>query len=503
MKKIYAFILSLLCMIGMSLPVYAADNDVTLTVTGLNSGDKFKLWRVVEVNHDTATNNVTYAWNNDFKNYFEPEGEGAVKVTVTDFVNYTSNSTQLNALLAGLPSYIRTNLGNTQPLGNTQTANEAGQIIVNNLTAGCYFLEPVETTEVYQPIFVSIVPTIDEQTNQYVYKDKNYSVSSKHTQSNVTKQVSIKGLNQFASGIGVSKPEVDAVKSTFTYRITMDVPRYVVSPYTNSIQMTLEDQLPSGVTLVSGTITFKGHNGTGTETSLTIPAEQITTADGKITVNLAPSYSELKDYSKIVMEYDAQLNDTAALYYVDTNKNTATYTYSKYPYAGNYTDTIERTASANVYTYTMSIDKIDVATASTAAPTKLPGAKFTLLREKTDADTGSTVAHDGKQLVVIKEDLVTNDNGQINITGLADGEYYLQETKAPTGYVLDNEIKGPYTISLNTDGNLPFVISNRKGLFTLPETGSTGKLLYSLAGLALASIATICLIVVYKKGKKG
>ena len=104
---------------------------------------------------------------------------------------------------------------------------------------------------------------------------------------------------------------------------------------------------------------------------------------------------------------------------------------------------------------------------------------------------------------MIKEDLVTNDNGQINITGLADGEYYLQETKAPTGYVLDNEIKGPYTISLNTDGNLPFVISNRKGLFTLPETGSTGKLLYSLAGLALASIATICLIVVYKKGKKG
>ena len=501
MKKIYAFILSLLCMIGMSLPVYAADNDVTLTVTGLNSGDKFKLWRVVEVNHDTATNNVTYAWNNDFKNYFEPEGAVA-KETITNFVNYESNSEQLNALLAGLPSYIRTNLGNTQPLGNTQTANEAGQIIVNNLTAGCYFLEPVATTEVYQPIFVSIVPTINEQTNQYVYENKNFSVSSKHTQSNVTKQVSIKGSNQFASGIGVSKPEVDAVKSTFTYRITMDVPQYV-SPNTNSIQMTLEDQLPSGVTLVSGTITFKGHNGTGTETSLTIPAEQITTADGKITVNLAPSYSELKDYSKIVMEYDAQLNDTAALYYVDTNKNTATYTYSKYPYAGNYTDTIERTAFANVYTYTMSIDKIDVATASTAAPTKLPGAKFTLLREKTDADTGSTVAHDGKQLVVIKENLVTDNNGQINITGLADGKYYLQERKAPTGYVLDNEIKGPFTISLETDRNLSVEIGNTKGLFTLPETGSTGKLLYSLAGLALASIATICLIVVYKKGKKG
>ena len=82
------------------------------------------------------------------------------------------------------------------------------------------------------------------------------------------------------------------------------------------------------------------------------------------------------------------------------------------------------------------------------------------------------------------------------------GEYRLIETRAPSGYNLDNT---PIKIEINQsqESTLNVKIYNKKGSFTLPETGSTGKLLYSLAGLALASIATICLIVVYKKGKKG
>ncbi|MGN1277006.1 MAG: hypothetical protein ACI4UK_08460, partial [Floccifex sp.] len=163
MKKLFAFFLSLLCLIGMSLPVYATTTQVRLTVTDLKSGDKFNLWRVVEVNHDTNTNKVTYSWNSDFKDYFEPTGQGAeTKATIENFVNYKSNSKELNSILAGLPSYIKTNLtGKKDPLGQTHTANSTGEIVINNLTAGCYFLEPVETTDVYQPIFVSIVPQLD------------------------------------------------------------------------------------------------------------------------------------------------------------------------------------------------------------------------------------------------------------------------------------------------------------------------------------------------------
>ncbi|MGN1276336.1 MAG: SpaH/EbpB family LPXTG-anchored major pilin, partial [Floccifex sp.] len=343
-----------------------------------------------------------------------------------------------------------------------------------------------------------------DSNGMYVYNDKPFSVSAKHSQCTVEKKVSIKGLNEFAPEIGVSKSGVDSKKSTFTYRITMDVPKYVspVSDFT----MQLEDQLPNGITIVPNTIKFTGiyiGNNGAEETTLTIPESYITKETNKITVNLARSYNTLQNYTKVVMEYDAHLNehfdDETDLYYVDKNKNTATYTYSKYPYGGNYQDIDTQTSSANVYTYTMTIEKHD----KIEPNKKLSGAEFTLYREKTNADNGATIEHNGKTLVAIQTGLITDENGQHVLNGLANGDYYLQETKAPTGYVLDNTIQGPFSISLKVNADVKVTVTNTEGLFNLPETGSTGKLIYSLAGLLLASIATICLIVVYKKGKKG
>lgn len=74
----------------------------------------------------------------------------------------------------------------------------------------------------------------------------------------------------------------------------------------------------------------------------------------------------------------------------------------------------------------------------------LAGAKFTLYRA------------DGTE---VRNDLVTNENGEMTISGLEWGDYYLVETEAPKGYVLSNQ---KILFSINADND-----AGRKAALTI------------------------------------
>lgn len=105
--------------------------------------------------------------------------------------------------------------------------------------------------------------------------------------------------------------------------------------------------------------------------------------------------------------------------------------------------------------------------------------------------------------------LTSNDNGQFAIDGLADGKYYLKETKAPKGYAEIKEEK-EFTISENSwtsEGNIEFT-KNKEGQdkvaadgtsamkvenrnLTIPQTGGIGSLIFVVAGLAIMAGAYV------------
>ena len=99
-----------------------------------------------------------------------------------------------------------------------------------------------------------------------------------------------------------------------------------------------------------------------------------------------------------------------------------------------------------------------------------------------------------------------NDKGIAQYKGLGAGTYYVKETKAPTGYVLDStihEIKiGPNGTleAADTEGYYRLEVSNHKaGL--LPVTGSVGTIIFVVLGLAIIGIA-VYFFGFYKKNKK-
>lgn len=77
----------------------------------------------------------------------------------------------------------------------------------------------------------------------------------------------------------------------------------------------------------------------------------------------------------------------------------------------------------------------------------LKGAKFALYSAADDK--------------LVKDNLVTDDNGEIKVTGLEWGEYYIKEMKAPDGYKISNE-KVSFTINAASDAKAAVTVENEQ-----------------------------------------
>ena len=183
-----------------------------------------------------------------------------------------------------------------------------------------------------------------------------------------------------------------------------------------------------------------------------------------------------------------------------------------------------------VYTFEIAVEKVDASNEAT----KLEGVTFDLYRELDPAATGEGVLTDPVKGLTgkfkkVKEDLTTGTDGTISVSGLANGHYWLVETKTKEGYNLLKkpvEVKIAATYSeteetkittdsttgkttttttkvkhLNDAGNngvFKTVVKNSKG-FTLPTTGGIGTFVFTFAGIAMMAAAVILLITSKKK----
>ena len=174
----------------------------------------------------------------------------------------------------------------------------------------------------------------------------------------------------------------------------------------------------------------------------------------------------------------------------------------------------EKSDKPSVYTCGIDIYKYNAKNEAEA----LGGAKFKLLKltDEQDSDAVTLVTQEGKTVFVKyvafynnpemtgdKQYEVTtsfdnietenvNEGGQAYMYGLADGDYYLIETKAPEGY---NLLRYPVKVKLDKTKTLGFEKVANSNAFILPETGGIGTLIFKICGGALIMTAVVVLIV--------
>ena len=198
----------------------------------------------------------------------------------------------------------------------------------------------------------------------------------------------------------------------------------------------------------------------------------------------------------ITVTYTATVNEQAIAV---ISKNEAKLTYSNDP-----TDSTKTTTTPpqeqKVYTSKIVINKFETG----KEDTKLPNAEFVLYKEVPDGETTSTMYYKWDETakkvewVEHMEDATvvkTNEGGAASFGGLANGTYYLFESKAPAGY---NQLNEPYKVVVNggtTEAELSVTanVANSTGTL-LPSTGGMGTTVFYVLGAVLVLGAVVLLV---------
>lgn len=319
------------------------------------------------------------------------------------------------------------------------------------------------------------------------------------------------------------------VGDTVPYKITIEVPKNIDKLSTFTVTDT-----PTGLKDNVGSIKIKdGTTALTSGTDYTVAAEG---TDGfKIDFILTSNTVKACAGHTVTITYNAVVKDTAVVG-GNGNSNNAKLTYTNKINSDNTPGTTTNTIEDSAVMYSFGI-KVKKTTEDGTTP--LQGVVFDLYREAKTGETpivnAETVKKTGldstKSWILVKSGLTTDANGIIdtsdsaNITnythGLANGDYYLVETKTVKGYnLLTKPVEVKLDVTATTtwqktnvydaSGNLvkhgtvtktTFThtsnngdatktelavakVVNRKG-FTLPVTGGFGTLLFSGIGVLL------------------
>lgn len=346
------------------------------------------------------------------------------------------------------------------------------------------------------------------------------------------------------NGTGWTQDAQYGVGDTVPYKITIEVPKNIEKLSTFTVTDT-----PTGLTDNVNSIEVKdGTTDLTSGTDYTVAAEG---TDGfKIAFKLDSATVKACAGHTVTITYNAVIKNTAAVG-GNGNSNNAKLTYTNKINSDNTPGTTTNTIEDSAVMYSFGI-KVKKTTEDGTTP--LQGVVFDLYREAKTGETpivnAETVKKAGldstKSWILVKSGLTTDANGIIDTSdsanttnythGLANGDYYLVETKTVKGYNLltkpvevkldvtatttwqktnvydasGNLVKhGTVTSTTFTNANGDSTnqalavakVINRKG-FTLPVTGGFSTLLFSGIGLLLVLAGVGVLFSLKKKSNR-
>lgn len=493
-KKLAAAMLTAIMMMTMTVTAYAAVN-CTLTVNVKSGGgvpqqtlkdqtiNLYKLFDVTE-SKSGETTNYAYTVNDTYKSTLASVLSIDVNSTNEQIVKAVTNLGESNNAKVQkfandfTAKALTDNLGVTKTSGKI-TGENTTSYTFNDLDAGYYLVYVTGGKEIQ-----SSLVTVDKNTNTVNLKTEAPSITKKAN----TETVKIGQVVQYT--VTGSIPDTTGY-SEYVYKIHDELSTGL--DFVNDAD---------GAALTGNTVNVKIAFTDGADAS-TAPTTAVLSGIGNRTMALDLSAwvrtNQANKGKEFTVIYYAKVNTNAVV----TEKNKA-----KLEYGNNPGDTTTTTPSeAKTPTYPLDINKI-----KKGSDEKLAGAKFSLYTSAEDAKNGKNaikVSGNNGNYVVNPASTTTefesvknieNARYNIRVNGLAEGTYYLVETKAPDGF---NKLTAPVVIKItkSTDTDVNNWTISKDGADETDKIidieNSTGSLLPSTGGTGVIVFAGVAILLVF------
>ena len=495
MKKIMALMLAAIMMMAMSVTAFAAEGATgtrTLTVNVKSTtpaqdlkGQTINLYKLFDVTESKSgeTTNYAYTVNNTYKAALA----SVLKISETskdeEFVKAVADKEATIQQFANdfTAKALTDNLGATKTSGKIAESKTSYEF--TGLDAGYYLVYVTGGKEIQ-----SSLVTIDETTNTVNLKTEAPSIekTADKTTVNIGDVVTYTVKGSISDTTGYAQ---------YVYKIHDELSTGL--DFVNDAKGTA---LEAGATTVNVTVAFTDNSVTAAGTTPTV-ATLDTANNRKMSLDLSEwvRANQTNRGKEFTVTYYAKVNKDAVV----TEKNKAQLEYGNKP--GETTTTTPSEAKTPTY-------PLDILKTKKGGNEKLASAKFSLYTSETDAKNGTNpikvTGKNGNYVVdststTTEFESVENIEGKgynLRVNGLAEGTYYLVETKAPDGY---NKLTAPVVIKItkSTDTDVNNWTISKDGTVETDKIidieNSTGSLLPSTGGRGAIAFAVIAALLVF------